>query len=132
MNYPVQATLMHFAKICDEKSEIPFFSMGNMNSFFCEVEKDYPNIFENATEDSRENEIDSFRTSGIIKSIAPHYHPHFISPGMSKAWFIRHKDEYKVYEKEIKEIAKRFYDEAGCNLEGKLGKRTVILNSKSQ
>jgi len=122
----MKKTLMYFAKICDEKNELPAFDMQELKVFFYKVEKDYPRIFENLKEGAREEELDTFTMSGIIQSINPQYHPHFISPGMSRIW--EKKGIYKEIDKDIIEIAQRFYNEAGCNLEGIVGKRTKIFN----
>lgn len=127
MRFPVQTTLMYFSKLCDKKKEFAGFDYKQIKSFFNKIEKDYPKIFDESTELSRESELDNFNISGIIKSIVPYYHPHFISPGMSKIklWVEKYK-KYKEHEKDLEEIAQKFYDELGCSITGKKGKHTGI------
>jgi hypothetical protein len=124
MDYPVQATLASFAKICADKSEIPFFDGREIKKFFYEAEKDYPKIFENTTENSMEDELFNFKVSRIIQSIAPDFHPHLIS----KAGIIVYERNKNKYPRKIQEIAQKFYDKLGCNLEGKVGEHTRIMN----
>ncbi len=128
MDFPVQTTLMYFAKICDEKKEFAGFDKNKVKGFFYKIEKDYPNIFDSMTERTLEDELSGFGITSIIQSINPRYHPHFISPGMSKVWFKRHEKEYKNHDKDFMEIAQKFYNEVGCNFRGELGKRTKIFD----
>jgi len=128
MDLPIQATLRYFSKICDERNEFPGFDMERVEEFFYKIKKDYPKVFSSMTEETIERELSNFRITGTVQFVGPRYHPHFVSPGMSKAFDRLYNDEFRENQKELEEIAQRFYDEVGCNFKGELGKRTKIFD----
>jgi len=123
MQRPIQATLAYFTKICYDKKVIPCFDMRKINDFFYSIDKEYPDLFEYVvTPDNIHDEMSSFEISRIIQSIFPNLHPHF----MTRAGLLVYEKHKHEYSKEIPEIAQKFYDKLSCDLEGRLGKHTVI------
>jgi hypothetical protein len=123
MDFPIQSTLVCFTKLCDDKNEIPCFNGREMNKFFYRIEKEYPKLFEDRLTSDIDEEVFTFKVSRILQSISPDFHPYLMSRGSGLIIYEKNKDKY---EKEIYEVAQKFYDELGCDLEGKLGAHTKL------
>ncbi len=122
----IKNTLICFSKLCHDRGEKPYF-YGRENqkiiNFFERKFENYPEIFTHDL-DIIENELDNANYSGFIGSLGVDYHPSFPPKNL-------HKYYNKVENKEVfDKIALDFYNELGCNLDGKLGERTKISREK--
>jgi len=120
---PIQDTLFCFAKICDNKNELPTFNGKELKGFFEKIKKDYSGIFEDVTENRINDELTPLKMSKLIKWIAPDEHP-FLLDKAALLYYNKFKEKYNP---DIMDVAKKFYNQLGCNLEGIPGKHTKIV-----
>ncbi len=126
---PVAFTIAAFTNLCLKKKRYPFFKgkENYMHPFFRKMEKEYPKEFEHTFfndgySNKLEKEMFNLENSRLVYSWGIDHEPYEADKGMLLIYKKMNSDDKNIFDK----IGKKFYDELGCDRNGRLGRHTKI------
>jgi hypothetical protein len=132
---PVIKLMAVFADLCSEKREVAYFDRRGLISFLKKNKEEFPKILHNVhfhpdydSSEEVDNEMFNLIVSRLMCSWGMYFNPHQILDGIS-----HYSKKIPKEEKDcLRGLAKKMYDELGCDKQGILGRHTQIKDHTSE